>query len=122
MAPLIKGAEEKYTYDRMSETLLMCGQEAFGQLNTHELKSGGTDIPVTEDNKEEYVEMMLRWRLERGVSQPMEALKKGFMEVLPVHLLINFDAQELEFLMAGTLEIDLDDWKGNTEYRNGVWW
>ena len=26
-------------------------EEAFGQLSTHELKEGGTDIPVTDDNK-----------------------------------------------------------------------
>ena len=31
-----------------------------------------------------------------------------------------FDAGELEFLIAGTLEIDIDDWKANTEYRNGA--
>ena len=95
-------------------------QEAFGQLNTHELKQGGTDIPVMEDNKDEYVDLMLRWRLERGVGPPMEAFKKGFAEILPVHLLMNFDAQELEFLTAGTLEIDMDDWKANTDYRNGM--
>ncbi len=34
-------------------------------------------------------------------------------------LLQGFDAQELEFLTAGTLEIDVDDWRNNTEYRNG---
>ena len=27
-------------------------EEAFGQLTTHELKEGGMDIPVTDDNKE----------------------------------------------------------------------
>ena len=27
-------------------------EEAFGQLSTHELKEGGTDIPVTDENKE----------------------------------------------------------------------
>lgn len=64
--------------------------------------------------------MMVRWRLDRGVAKQMDALKKGFSEVLPVHLLINFDAQELEFLTAGTLEIDIEDWKVNTEYRNGT--
>ena len=27
-------------------------EEAFGELSTHELKEGGMDIPVTDDNKE----------------------------------------------------------------------
>jgi hypothetical protein len=44
------------------------------------------------------------------------------MQIMPVGLLElqGFDAGELEFLTAGTLEIDVDDWKGNTEYRNGM--
>lgn len=29
--------------------------EAFGKMSTHELKPGGKDITVTEDNKKEYV-------------------------------------------------------------------
>ena len=29
--------------------------EAFGEHKEHELKPGGRDIPVTEDNKKEYV-------------------------------------------------------------------
>ena len=94
-------------------------QEAFGQINSHELKDGGVDILVTEENKHEYIDLMLRWRLDRGVARQMESFKKGFCEVMPVNLLYNFDAQELEFLTAGTLEIDADDWKAHTEYRNG---
>ena len=35
-------------------------------------------------------------------------------------LLQVFDASELEFLTAGTLEIDVEDWKKHTEYRNGM--
>lgn len=62
---------------------------------------------------------MLRWRLDRGVAKLMEAFKKGFSEIMPINLLSNFDAQELEFITAGTLEIDVEDWKQYTEYRNG---
>ncbi len=40
-------------------------------------------------------------------------------QIVPVSLLQGFDAHELEFLTAGTLEIDVDDWRTNTEYRNG---
>ena len=88
-------------------------------MNSHDLKAGGDDILVTEENKHEYIDFMLRWRLDRGVAMQMESFKKGFCEVMPVNLLYNFDAQELEFLTAGTLEIDVDDWRAHTEYRNG---
>lgn len=30
-----------------------------------------------------------------------------------------FDARELELVIAGTAEIDLGDWRNNTEYRGG---
>ncbi len=94
-------------------------QEAFGELRTHELKEGGLDLLVTEDNKDLYITLMLKWRLDRGVAKQMEVLKKGFAEVMPPHLLVDFDASELEFITAGTVEIDVEDWKTHTEYRNG---
>ena len=30
-----------------------------------------------------------------------------------------FDARELELVIAGTVEIDISDWRKNTEYRSG---
>jgi len=30
-----------------------------------------------------------------------------------------FDARELELVIAGTVEIDVVDWRQNTEYRSG---
>ncbi|KAL5496256.1 hypothetical protein EMCRGX_G012501 [Ephydatia muelleri] len=94
-------------------------EETFGQLTTHELKPGGLDVPVTEQNKIEYVDLMVRWRMESGLTEQMSSFLKGFSELLPMALLAGFDAQELEFLTAGTLEIDVNDWRDNTEYRNG---
>ena len=32
-----------------------------------------------------------------------------------------FDAQELEFVIAGVLEVDVDDWRDNTDYRAGMY-
>jgi len=56
-------------------------EEAFGQLTTHELKPGGLDTPVTEENKHEYIDLMIKWRLDQGVAMQMESLRKGFSEV-----------------------------------------
>ena len=89
-------------------------------MTSHELKEGGADIQVLEENKHEYIELMVAWRLDRGVSEQMQAFMKGFTEVMPQILVQQFDAQEVEFIIAGTLEIDVDDWKANTEYRNGA--
>ena len=85
----------------------------------HELKEGGGDIPVLEENKQEYIDLMIRWRLDRGVHEQTQAFLKGFTEIMPRSLLQPFDSHEVEFLIAGTLEIDIDDWRNNTDYRNG---
>ncbi|XP_067291686.1 E3 ubiquitin-protein ligase HECW1 isoform X2 [Pseudorasbora parva] len=94
-------------------------EEVFGQVTERELKSGGSNIQVTEKNKKEYIERMARWRVERGVMQQTEALVRGFYEVVDSRLVSVFDARELELVIAGTAEIDLNDWRSNTEYRGG---
>lgn len=94
-------------------------EEVFGQVTERELKSGGTNIQVTEKNKKEYIEKMVKWRVERGVVQQTEALVRGFYEVVDSRLVSVFDARELELVIAGTAEIDLIDWRNNTEYRGG---
>ncbi|XP_004628668.1 E3 ubiquitin-protein ligase HECW2 isoform X1 [Octodon degus] len=94
-------------------------EEVFGQITERELKPGGANIPVTEKNKKEYIERMVKWRIERGVVQQTESLVRGFYEVVDARLVSVFDARELELVIAGTAEIDLSDWRSNTEYRGG---
>ncbi|XP_041040275.1 E3 ubiquitin-protein ligase HECW1-like [Carcharodon carcharias] len=94
-------------------------EEVFGQVTERELKTGGANIQVSEKNKKEYIERMVKWRVERGVVQQTEALVRGFYEVVDSRLVSVFDARELELVIAGTAEIDLNDWRNNTEYRSG---
>nr|XP_015810552.2 E3 ubiquitin-protein ligase HECW1 isoform X2 [Nothobranchius furzeri] len=94
-------------------------EEVFGQVTERELKSGGSHLQVTEKNKKDYIERMAKWRVERGVVQQTEALVRGFYEVVDSRLVSVFDARELELVIAGTVEIDLIDWRSNTEYRGG---
>lgn len=51
-------------------------------MTERELIPGGKEIEVTEENKHEYVEQMVRWRVERGVSEQMGSIVNGFNEVL----------------------------------------
>lgn len=53
----------------------------FGQVTERELKPNGKNIPVTERNKKDYLERMVKWRLERGVTEQTDSLIKGFHEV-----------------------------------------
>jgi E3 ubiquitin ligase SMURF1/2 len=43
--------------------------EAFGVIETVDLKPGGASIPVTEANKHEYVQLMVKHRLNYGIEE-----------------------------------------------------
>ena len=42
-----------------------------------ELKPGGSQIPVTESNKKEYLDLLAQYRLSSSVKQEIEAFAKG---------------------------------------------
>ena len=46
------------------------------------------------------------------------ALQKGFHELIPPHLLKDFDERELELLISGLGKVDVDDWRTNTRLKN----
>uniref|UniRef100_A0A669EXU7 E3 ubiquitin-protein ligase n=1 Tax=Oreochromis niloticus TaxID=8128 RepID=A0A669EXU7_ORENI len=100
------------------EMFFSVDKEILGEISTHELKPGGGDIQVTEENKEEYIRLVAEWRLSRGVEEQTQAFFEGFNEVLPQQYLQYFDAKELEVMLCGMQEIDLVDWQRNTIYRH----
>lgn len=42
-----------------------------------------------------------------------------FLQVLDPNLINLFDAREMELVISGTADIDIEDWRKNTEYRSG---
>ncbi|XP_018324568.1 E3 ubiquitin-protein ligase Su(dx) [Agrilus planipennis] len=92
--------------------------EVLGQVVHHELKKNGDKERVTEENKEEYITLMTEWRMTRGIEQQTKAFLDGFSEVVPLEWLKYFDERELELLLCGMQEIDVDDWQRHTIYRH----
>ncbi|KAF9246583.1 hypothetical protein BU15DRAFT_85326 [Melanogaster broomeanus] len=92
-------------------------EERFGELVTIELKPGGADIAVTQENKKEYVDAVVEHRISKRVKEQFEAFMSGFSELIPQELVTVFDERELELLIGGMSEIDVDDWTKHTDYR-----
>ncbi|KAF1836843.1 hypothetical protein BDW02DRAFT_492631 [Decorospora gaudefroyi] len=92
--------------------------EAFGEMQTVDLIENGRNIPVTEDSKHEYVRLITEHRLTGAVQEQLEHFLKGFHEIVPAELVSIFSEQELELLISGLPDINVDDWKNNTEYHN----
>uniref|UniRef100_A0A914W1G7 E3 ubiquitin-protein ligase n=1 Tax=Plectus sambesii TaxID=2011161 RepID=A0A914W1G7_9BILA len=94
-------------------------EDVFGTTQSRELKPNGGNVVVCDDNKDEYIDLVIRWRFVSRVSDQMAALMSGVNEFLPQNLLSIFDANELELLMCGLQKIDVKDWKDNTAYKGG---
>ncbi|KAL6632416.1 hypothetical protein U3516DRAFT_656021 [Neocallimastix sp. 'constans'] len=86
-------------------------EDSFGNKEKIELKPNGSEIPVTDENKEEYIKL----NTTKDKDQ-MEAIKRGFYKVIPNDSLKRFNEFDLELLIYGSNEIDVDDWKNNTDY------
>ncbi|KAH8821030.1 hypothetical protein F5884DRAFT_840412 [Xylogone sp. PMI_703] len=91
--------------------------ERFGVVTVEDLKPGGRDIEVTDENKKEYVDLMVKWRIQKRIDEQFQAFITGFHELIPAELVNVFDERELELLIGGIAEIDVDDWKKHTDYR-----
>ncbi|KAF7440742.1 hypothetical protein PC9H_001090 [Pleurotus ostreatus] len=102
--------------DVIDETFTVT-EERFGEMVTIELKAGGADVPVTQDNKKDYVDHVVEYRISKRVKEQFEAFMSGFSELIPQDLITVFDERELELLIGGMSEIDVDDWTKYTDYR-----
>ncbi|XP_030561304.1 E3 ubiquitin-protein ligase Su(dx) [Drosophila novamexicana] len=92
--------------------------EVLGQIIHHELKENGEKERVTEENKEEYITLMTEWRMTRGIEQQTKTFLEGFNEVVPLEWLKYFDERELELILCGMQDVDVEDWQRNTIYRH----
>ncbi|KAF2833753.1 HECT-domain-containing protein [Ophiobolus disseminans] len=91
--------------------------ERFGETVSIELKPGGEEMEVTNENKHEYVELITEWRIQKRVEEQFQAFITGFHELIPADLVNVFDERELELLIGGIADIDVEDWKKHTDYR-----
>ncbi|KAI9144726.1 hypothetical protein BKA69DRAFT_1122162 [Paraphysoderma sedebokerense] len=91
--------------------------DRFGEIVTVDLIPNGRDIPVTEENKSQYVELISEWRIVKRVEEQFKAFREGLFEFVPEDLITVFDDRELELLIGGIAEIDVDDWKKHTDYK-----
>ncbi|KAK9459418.1 uncharacterized protein V1516DRAFT_687172 [Lipomyces oligophaga] len=91
--------------------------DRFGEEVVIELKPGGENIAVTNENKQEYVELVTEWRISKRIEEQFKAFMSGFRELIPQELIHVFDERELELLIGGVADIDVDDWKRHTDYR-----
>src|SRR6201996_7036448 len=102
--------------DVLEETFSVT-EDRFGEHVIVELRPGGALQDVTEANEDQYVDLVVAHRIAGRITAQFRAFMEGLGDVLPLDLLRVFDEHELELLIGGTTEIDMDDWTRFTDYR-----
>lgn len=84
-----------------------------------DLKENGRDIPVTDLNKQEYVDLVVQWRTEFGVKAQLDALVQGFAFLIPASAIKVFELHELRMLLNGKPTIDVEELRASTVFQGG---
>ena len=90
---------------------------ALGAVATRELVRGGADVAVTEANKDEFVALRLKDALVETSKRSVAAFLAGVYAVVPPEALLLVTAAELELMLCGTRELDVDEWRRHTTYK-----
>lgn len=95
----------------------VASQDFFGKYTQVDLVPNGKDKPVSNINKYDYFEKIAFFKMYIEVKQQIEAFLKGFYELIPKHIISIFSYSELELLISGLPNFDLDDLKKHTDYN-----
>ncbi|KAI8811808.1 hypothetical protein BJ742DRAFT_795586 [Cladochytrium replicatum] len=90
---------------------------AYGEKVRKPLVPNGEEIPVTSRNKGEYVERYASWVLNDSISSQFDAFKEGFYHVCGGNALSLFKPEEIEMMVRGGTELDIQSLESVTEYE-----
>ncbi len=93
---------------------------AFGETTTRDLVENGRDVSVTGDNVDDFLAARLRDRVFDGRRGSLDAFLQGVFSVVPREVLLLLSARELELVLFGAPDIDVDEWRRSTVYRGSL--
>ncbi|VVB05545.1 unnamed protein product [Arabis nemorensis] len=95
-------------------------EEFCGKMSIIELKPGGKDVSVTNENKMQYIHAMADYKLNRQIVPFSNAFYRGLTDLISPAWLKLFNAHEFnQLLSGGNHDIDVDDLRKNTKYTGG---
>ncbi|KNC83723.1 hypothetical protein SARC_04028 [Sphaeroforma arctica JP610] len=99
----------------------LCAHTSFqyGTTKPIDLKPNGGDIPVTNDNRKEFVALYVDWLLNKSVAKQFESFSRGFHRMCGGKTLDLCIPEELELLICGSPELDFTALQENAMYDDG---
>lgn len=89
--------------------------EDYGAVKSVELRIDGSNTPVTNLNRLEYIHEVARYRLETKIAPQVAAFLRGLSQMIESHWFSMFNQNELQTVIGGApIPIDVVDLKRNT--------
>lgn len=93
--------------------------EVFGETKVFELKEGGSKIPLSNENRTEYVDLYIDYVIDKSISKQFKSFYHGFHKVVGGDALRLFRPEEVELLVCGSSDLDFEALEASTEYDSG---
>ncbi|KAB8338893.1 hypothetical protein FH972_021835 [Carpinus fangiana] len=91
----------------------------YGETEQVELCAGGAQRAVTKENRQEFVDLYVRYLLETQVTRQFEPFKRGFFTVCGGNALSLFQPEEIDLVVRGSEEaLDVPSLKAVAVYEN----
>lgn len=94
-------------------------QDVYGEIQTIQLKPNGENIPVTQENKQEFLDLYIDHVFNKAVERPFHYFMEAFQRVCGGHILNLFMAKELMSIVVGNDDYDWDALENSAEYKGG---
>ncbi|CAH2001547.1 unnamed protein product [Acanthoscelides obtectus] len=112
----------EYTENDLDEVFSLTFEitrEIYGEMVTVPLKPNGANIKVTQENKQEYVDLYVDYIFNKSVETQYEAFHMAFMKVCDGRVLQLFHSHELMAVVIGNENYDWHALEEAADYKNG---
>ena len=82
-----------------------------------DLIPNGRHIAVTDENKADYIRLVAHHRMTSAIRAQIDSFLTGFYDLVPAELVCIFSPTELELLICGLPDVNIDELQANTEYH-----
>jgi hypothetical protein len=90
--------------------------ECGGKIVSEELVPNGSNIKVTQHNLDDYITKRIEYV--KNKDKPfINEIKTGLFSMIPEQYIYIFNSAELYKVVNGNSQIDVDDWRVNTIYK-----
>ena len=91
--------------------------QKFGKIEDVDLIPNGSHIAVTDENKFDYVRLVAHHRMTSAINSQIDSFLSGFYDLVPPELVCIFSPAELELLICGLPDVNVDELQANTDYH-----